>query len=203
MMNTVSIVKKNIPKIQEQIELLQKCLYSANSKDEMLAEFIEIAHYRRISLNVLLTDLQSLKQLFDKLLKLGKKIQTSCSENQLSLLEFVKFSLFIKEAVTKYDYLIDNELIRYLTDSNISLYRNILDIETNTSMSELDNVIVESVKHELKALLETSVRKNILSESEISDLNLGNITPQLSEDMLIFLSTKKRWQPVYDRLAKS
>lgn len=203
-MNTALIFEKNIPKIQEQqIELLQKCLYSTNSKDELLAELIEIAHCQGISLKELATDLHNLRQLFDKSFKLYKKIQASYSENKLFLLEFVKMGLFIKEAVTTYDYLIDDELIRDLTDSKITLYRTILDIETNASMSELDNVIVEAVKHELNALLETSVKKKILSESEISDLNLGNITPQLSEDMLIFLSTKQKWQPVYDRLAKS
>jgi len=203
-MNTALIFEKNISKIQEQIELLQKCLYSPNSKDELLAELMEISHCQGISLEELRTNLQNLKQLFDKSLKLSKKIQASSSENKLSLLNFVKLGLFIKEAVTTYDYLIDDELIRRLTDFNISLYRNILDNETNTLIiSELKNVIVEAIKHELNALLETSVKKKILSESEIRDLNLGNITPQLSEDMLIFLSTKHKWQPVYDRLAKS
>ncbi|NET70826.1 MAG: hypothetical protein F6K62_07655 [Sphaerospermopsis sp. SIO1G2] len=61
--------------------------------------------------------------------------------------------------------------------------------------------MVESLKHLLQSLIKCSLRSNAFTESEINAFNLGDITPQESEAMLISLASTKKWDYVYRKLA--
>jgi hypothetical protein len=60
---------------------------------------------------------------------------------------------------------------------------------------------LETQKHLLQTLIKASLRVNALTEEEINTFNLGDITPQVSETMLISLASTEKWDYVYKKLA--
>ncbi len=204
MIKTARLVKESISTVQAQIELLENCLHSPNSEHEQIARLFEIANRRGISVPSLREEIHNLVQMLEKICKLSKKIKEKLDDSKISLLEIVKCNFLLKEALGIYGYLIEPEAITNLTKACIKLYKAILnDPVTEDSQKNDEYIILESLKHELNALLEVGLQNGVFSKSEISDFNLGNITSQESEDVLLFLSAKMKWQPVYDRLAKS
>ena len=187
---------------QIQIALLENCLYSANSQHETEAEILELANCRGLSLEDLRKESLSLEQKLKKLIKLTHEIANKALNGELALLYIVKYNFLVKEVVETYADLLDKKLINVLTTTSVALYRKLNSfVNTEDPAKDAIHIILESSKHGLKALFENGLRINAFSESELSAFDLGDITPQESEPVLIFLSTRKKWEPVYKKLA--
>jgi hypothetical protein len=124
------------------------------------------------------------------------------------MLYFVKFSFLLKETVESYWDLFLREhrkqMIKELALRFVDLYKQVKsEASSDTPKDEADYVFVEALKHSMKSLIEVGLRVNAFSQEEVKALDLGDITPQESETVLVFLSTMKKWEPIYKRLAAS
>jgi hypothetical protein len=199
--NTI-LVQQAISTFQTQIDLFDKCLHSANRQHEKRAELLELANCKGISLQALMEEVEKLERELEKLSKLSQKIKEKSRNGEIALLEIVKFSFLVKVVVDTYGYLISPKTISGLTTACVIFYKKNKDITiAEGSKKDVVYILLESSKHELNALLKASLQVNAFSKSEISAFDLGDITPEVSEDVLIFLSTKTKWEPVYKRLA--
>lgn len=202
MAESLIFTQNTISTFQAQVEMLEQCLDYPNAQHETIAELLEIANARQISLEELKQEMVQFKQKFDKLLKLFRY------QGKLWLLYFVKSQFLLKEILDSYwDFFLvksHKEVIRSLTLDHRSLYQELKNrITPETSKDDKDYIAVEALKHSINSLIETGLRVNAFSQQEIDTFDLGDITPQESETVLIFLSTMKKWEPVYKKLAAS
>ncbi|QXE26346.1 hypothetical protein B6N60_05077 [Richelia sinica FACHB-800] len=199
-----------IDSIQERIEVLEKCLNDANPHDEKMAEMIEFANIQEISLIQLK---EELGKLIEKLINKSKLYQVICEQStkgELPLLLYVKHYFIMKESIDI--EFIDFDL--YLITKNQEILKKItINIVEQFNQSKIENVqivdkdfyklliIRESLKHLLQSLIKACLKTNLFTEQEINAFNLGDITPQESEAMLISLASTEKWDYVYRKLA--
>lgn len=196
------LVQQTISTFQAQIDLLENYLHSVIVQHETEAQLTELGNCNGILLECFKEDINEIRQKIDQLIKLTQKIKEKALHGGLPLLHFVKYNLLVKEILDTYYGFFNKKLINELTIICASLYKKIeMMSSTKDSKKDAEYIILEALKHELKVLFETGLQVNAFSESEFSAFDLGDITPQESETVLIFLSTMKKWEPVYKRLA--
>ncbi|MBD2663927.1 hypothetical protein [Richelia sinica] len=210
MVYTLTFPQEMIDSIQERIEVLEKCLNDANPHDEKMAEMIEFANIQEISLIQLK---EELGKLIEKLINKSKLYQVICEQStkgELPLLLYVKHYFIMKESIDI--EFIDFDL--YLITKNQEILKKItINIVEQFNQSKIENVqivdkdfyklliIRESLKHLLQSLIKACLKTNLFTEQEINAFNLGDITPQESEAMLISLASTEKWDYVYRKLA--
>ena len=204
------LTQETISTFQAQVELFEQCLHFPNAQHEFSAELAEIASTRGISQDELKQEIVQFKQKLDRLLKLLEKISETANKAELAvlLLYFVKSVFLLKEILETYwDFFLGNdkrEAIKNVTSGSVVIYKEIKNaVSPETPKKDGNYVALETLKHGLKSLIEAGLRVNAFSQEEVNAFDLGNITPQESETVLIFLSTMKKWEPIYKRLAAS
>jgi hypothetical protein len=202
------ILTQEISKFQTQVELLEQCLCRPNAEHEIEAEMSELANTRQISRDQLKQEIAQLRQKLHRISNLNQKFGEKVSEGQLPLLYLVKSNFLLKEILEMYwDFLlgdIGKEFIKDQTSASVTLYKALKSLVTpETPKDEIGYVVVETLKHSISALIKAGLRVNAFSQGEVNALDLGDITPQESETVLVFLSTMKKWEPIYKRLAAS
>ncbi|WP_445633216.1 hypothetical protein NSTC745_04851 [Nostoc sp. DSM 114161] len=206
MVHSFTFPQEIITSIQERLEILEKCLNDANPQDEAMAEILELANSRQISLDRLADDIKLYRQKTDKLIRLSKKTEETVKQGEPQVLLFVRCNFLLKQILDEYsDFLLDKGGKKYLkiqTDGFVELYKQFKSENISTGdRKDEDYVIVETLKHVLQSIIRVSLRANALSQEDINALDLGDITPQESEVMLTFLASKKKWDWVYKNLA--
>ncbi|WP_235083162.1 hypothetical protein ACF3DV_07405 [Chlorogloeopsis fritschii PCC 9212] len=197
-----------ISAFQAQVEMLERCLNGASEQDEAKAEIIELANSRGISLNELKEVIKQLREKFNKTVKAFEKCVQEVKNDELTILYFVRCCFLVKELIDEFwDFFLDNngtKAFRKITEALVRLYREVKSqaVSANPQTDEI-YILTDALKHSLQSIIRAALRVNALSQEEINALDLGDITPQESETMLIFLSTRKRWESVYKRLAES
>ncbi|MEH2239253.1 hypothetical protein [Nostoc sp.] len=204
------LIQETISTFQAQGELFEQCLHFPNAQHEVSAKLAEIADIRGISQDELKQEIVQFKQKLDRLLKLVKKISEIANKAELAvlLLYFVKSVFLLKEILeVDWDFFLGNdkrEAIKNVTSGSVVIYKEIKNaVSPETPKKDGNYVALETLKHGLKSLIEAGLRVNAFSQEEVNAFDLGDITPQESETVLIFLSTMKKWEPVYKRLAAS
>ncbi|MBD2146402.1 hypothetical protein [Sphaerospermopsis sp. FACHB-1194] len=206
-----------IDSIQERIEVLERCLNDPNPQDEKMAEMIEFANLRQISVIQLKEELE---KLIEKLVKKSKLYQVICEKStkgELPLLLYVKHYFIMKETIDiefiEFDlYLITNnqKFLRKITIGFVELFNQSKELFNQSKIEILHivdknlyilSILRESLKHLLQSLIKAGLKTKIFTEQEINAFNLGDITPQESEAMLISLASTKKWDYVYRKLA--
>lgn len=191
-----------IDSIQERIEVLERCLNDANPQDEAMAEIIELANSREISLSQLKEECEHFIYKLNRFTKLRFSLNEKIVKGELSILMCVKCNFAFKEIVDLYFYLLlENdkiEILRELTSDFVGVFNQIKIGQYNEVY-----IIVESLKHLLQSLIKVSLQVNAFTEQEINAFNLGDITPQESEAMLISLASTKEWNQTYKNLANN
>lgn len=202
------LTQETISTLQAQVELFEQCLHFPNARHQVSAELAEIANTRGISQDELRQKIAQLKEKLDRLFRLLDKISETANEGDLSVLYFVK-SIFLSKEIFEpdWDFFLGNEkreAIKNLTSGFLVTYNAIKNIASPESPKKDGSyVALETLKHGLNSLIEVGLRVNAFSQEEVNAFDLGDITPQESETVLIFLSTMKKWGPVYKRLAAS
>lgn len=201
------LTQETISTLQAQVELFEQCLHFPNAQHQVSAELAEIANTRDISQDELGQVIAQLQEKLHRLVKLLNKIRETTKEESTNLY-FVKCIFLLKEILeTDWDFFLGKEgteAIKRLTSGGVLLYKEIKNlVGSETPKKESSYVVVEALKHNLKSLIEAGLRVNAFSQEEVNAFDLGDITPQESETMLIFLSTMKKWESVYKRLAAS
>ncbi|QSV62850.1 MAG: hypothetical protein HEQ26_08885 [Dolichospermum sp. DL01] len=217
MLHTFTFPQEMIDSIQERIEVLERCLNNANPQDEKMAEMIEFANSRQISL---IQVQEELGKLIEKLIRRGKLhqvIREKSINGELPLLLYVRSYFIMKETIDiefiDFDlYLITNnqEILKKTTISYVELFNQNQEL-FNQSKIEIVHIVDknfytlyilrESLKHLIQSLIKACLKANVFTEKEISAFNLGDITPQVSETMLISLASTEKWDYVYRKLA--
>jgi soluble cytochrome b562 len=203
------LTQKTISTFQAQVELFEQCLNCANARHEVSAELAEIANTRGISQDELRQEISQLKEKLHKLFRLLDKISETANKGELSaLLYFVKSVFLLKEILeADWDFFLgkdEREAIKNLTSGSLVIYKEIKNaVSSETPKKDGNYVALETLKHGLKSMIEAGLRVNAFSQEEVNAFDVGDITPQESETVLIFLSTMKKWEPVYKRLAAS
>ncbi|WP_414529503.1 hypothetical protein [Nodularia chucula] len=205
MVHSFILPQETIASIQEEIKFLEECLNDPNVQDDVMAEILKIDG-KLTSLSYVIADLEKLVAKVNKLNKLGKELSEKAKLGELAILLFVKYFVLEREIIDKYWYFfrsIKRESdIKNFTLSSVYFYKQ---INNGTFFENLhDNekyILMETLKYVIKSLIQASLRTNALSEEEINALDLGDITPQESETMLISLASTKKWDEVYKNLA--
>ena len=206
---SLMLIQETISTFQTQVELFEQCLHFPNAQHEFSAELAEIASIRGISQDELKQEIVQFKQKLDRLLKLVDKISETANKGELAvLLYFVKSVFLLKEILeVDWDLFLGNdkrEAIKDVTSGFVVIYKEIKNaVSPETPKKDGNYVALETLKHGLKSMIEAGLRVNAFSQEEVNAFDLGDITPQESETVLIFLSTMKKWEPVYKRLAAS
>ncbi|MTJ12467.1 hypothetical protein FJR11_07640 [Anabaena sp. UHCC 0187] len=217
MVYSFTFPQEMIDSIQERIEVLERCLNNANPQDEKMAEMIEFAHIREISLIHLK---EELGKLLEKLIKIGKLYQVICEKStkgELPLLLYVKHYFIMKEIIDIefigfHLYLITNnqEVLKKMTISFVELFNQSKELFNQSKIEIVHiadknfyklSILRESLKHLLQSLIKACLKTNLFTEEEINTFNLGDITPQESQAMLISLASTEKWDYVYRKLA--
>jgi 6-pyruvoyl-tetrahydropterin synthase len=131
------------------------------------------------------------------------------TQGQVVPLAFVRYYFLQKEIVEEYwDFFIrvfNIESIKKQTIERIDLYqltKNEHEFGNDKNVEKyVLYILLETQKHLLQTLIKASLRVNALTQEEINAFNLGDITPQESEAMLISLASTKKWDYVYRKLA--
>ncbi|MEH2398818.1 hypothetical protein [Nostoc sp.] len=203
------LIQETISTFQAQVEMFEQCLHFPNAQHEFSAELAEIASTRGISQDELKQEIVQFKQKLDRLLKLLEKISETANKGESAvLLYFVKSVFLLKEILeVDWDLFLRNdkrEAIKKATSGCVALYKEIKNaVSPETPKKDGSYVALETLKYGLKSMIEAGLRVNAFSQEEVNAFDLGDITPQESETVLIFLSTMKKWEPVYKRLAAS
>ena len=203
------LIQETISTFQAQGELFEQCLHFPNAQHEFSAELAEIASIRGISQDELKQEIVQFKQKLDRLLKLVDKISETANKGESAvLLYFVKSVFLLKEILeVDWDLFLGNdkrEAIKNVTSGSVVIYKELKNaVSPETPKKDGNYVALETLKHGLKSMIEAGLRVNAFSQEEVNAFDLGDITPQESETVLIFLSTMKKWEPVYKRLAAS
>ncbi|MEH2149519.1 hypothetical protein [Nostoc sp.] len=209
MTQSFMLTQETISTFQAQVELFEQCLHFPNIQHNVSAEIAEIANTRSISLDELKQEIAQFKQKLDRLFKLLDKISETANKGEITvLLYFVKSVFLLKEILeANWDFFLGNderEAIKKITSGFVVIYKEIKNaVSPETPKKDGNYVALETLKHGLKSLIEAGLRVNAFSQEEVNTFDLGDITPQESETVLIFLSTMKKWEPVYKRLAAS
>jgi 6-pyruvoyl-tetrahydropterin synthase len=209
MLHTFTFPQEMIDSIQERIEVLERCLNNANPQDEAIAEMIELANSRQVSLSQLTEEFKQFREKFLRSMKLCKIFIEKGTQGQVVPLAFVRYNFLQKEIVEEYwDFFIrvfKIETIKKQTIQRIDLYQLTKNEDKFGSDKNVEKyvlyILLETQKHLLQTLIKASLRVNALTEEEINTFNLGDITPQVSETMLISLASTKKWDYVYKKLA--
>ncbi len=206
MVHSFILPQETITSIQERLEILERCLNNADSQDEAMAEIIELANNRQISLSQLREEMRQLQYKLNRFTKLREGLNEKVKQGELAVLLSVRCNFTLKEIVDEYWYFFLNkdgkEIFKELTLGFVDVYRQ-LKSEASFQSSQKDEIyiFIESLKHQIQSLIRASLRINALSEKEIDALELEDITPQESETVLTFLASKKKWDWVYKNLA--
>jgi 6-pyruvoyl-tetrahydropterin synthase len=195
--------------VQEKIEVLERCLNDANPQDEAIAEMIELAHSRQVPLSQLTEEFKQFREKFLRSMKLCEIFMEKGTQGQVVPLAFVRYYFLQKEIVEEYwDFFIrvfNIETIKKTTIQKIDIYQLTKNEDEFGSDKNVEKyvlyILLETQKHLLQTLIKASLRVNALTEEEINTFNLGDITPQVSETMLISLASTKKWDYVYRKLA--
>jgi len=209
MINTLTFPQEMIDSIQERIEVLERCLNDPNPQDEKIAEILELANSRQISLSQLETEWKLFGQKSNKLNKLAEKLKEKikAKQEELPVLIFVRYNFLFKELLDSYWEFFHNkngkEALKKIFGDFVKLWKNQdwTNFEIHQNQKSEFYVMVETLKHLIQSLIKTSLGVNALSEEEISAFNLGDIIPQESETTLTFLASIKKWDYVYRKLA--
>jgi DNA-binding transcriptional MerR regulator len=208
MTQSLVLQQEVISAFQTLLEMLERCLNGVSEQDEAKAEIIELINSRGISLNELKEVIKQLREKFNKTVKAFEKFIQEVKNDRLTILYFVRCCFLVKELIDEFwNFFLDKsgtKALRKITEAFVRLYREFKSqaVSANTQKDEI-YILTDALKHSLQSIIRAALRVNALSQEEINALDLGDITPQESETMLIFLSTKKRWEPVYKRLAES
>ncbi|GCL35631.1 MAG: hypothetical protein ACKO9I_08785 [Sphaerospermopsis kisseleviana] len=200
-----------IDSIQERIEVLERCLNDPNPQDEKMAEILELVNIQEISVIQLQEELLKLIEKFIRVRKISQVILEKSSNGEHpfnQLLLSIKQYFMMKEIIDSDSFLIINgESLKKMTIGFVEIYnqykfqRETLDkVFLKLCESEI-YIWIESLKHLLQSLIKACLRTNVFTEKEINAFNLGDITPQESEAMLISLASTKKWDYVYRKLA--
>ena len=195
--------------VQEKIEVLERCLNDANPQDEAIAEMIELAHSRQVPLSQLTEEFKQFREKFLRSMKLCEIFMEKGTQGQVVPLAFVRYYFLQKEIVEEYwDFFIrvfNIETIKKTTIQKIDIYQLTKNEDEFGSDKNVEKyvlyILLETQKHLLQTLIKASLRVNALTEEEINTFNLGDITPQVAETMLISLASTKKWDYVYRKLA--
>ncbi|MDZ8104358.1 MAG: hypothetical protein RM338_01855 [Nostoc sp. DedQUE12a] len=206
MVHSFTFPQEIITSIQERLEILERCLNDANTQDEAIAEIVELANSRQISLNQVREELRQYRYKFDKLDRLLEEFIIKCKQGELALILFVKYNFLLKEIVVdKYWYFgleKDNrETEKELILAHVNFYQEFKTQAELDSSYKDDYIVLETLKHVIQSMIKASLKVNVLSEEEINALDLGDITPQETEVMLTSLASTKKWDQVYRNLA--
>jgi 6-pyruvoyl-tetrahydropterin synthase len=209
MINTLTFPQEMIDSIQERIEVLEKCLNDANSQDEAVADMIELSNSRQVSLSQLTEEFKQFREKFLRSMKLCEIFIEKGTQGEVVPPAFVRYNFLQKEIVEEYwDFFIrvfKIETIKKQTIQRIDLYQLTKNEDEFGSDKNVEKyvlyILLETQKHVLQTLIKASLRVNALTEEEINTFNLGDITPQVSEAMLISLASTKKWDYVYRKLA--
>ncbi|MBE9055385.1 hypothetical protein [Sphaerospermopsis sp. LEGE 08334] len=200
-----------IDSIQERIEILERCLNDPNPQDEKMAEILELVNIQEIAVIQLQEELLKLIEKFIRVRKLSQVILEKSSNGEHFfnyLLLYVRQDFMYKEIIDSDSSLIINgEILKKMTIGFVEIYN-----QYKCQKETLDKVFlklyeseiyiwIESLKHLLQSLIKACLRTNVFTEQEINAFNLGDITPQESEAMLISLASTKKWDYVYRKLA--
>ncbi|QYX33412.1 hypothetical protein [Sphaerospermopsis torques-reginae] len=200
-----------IDSIQERIEILERCLNDPNPQDEKMAEILELVNIQEIAVIQLQEKLLKLIEKFIRVRKLSQVILEKSSNGEHFfnyLLLYVRQDFMYKEIIDSDSSLIINgEILKKMTIGFVEIYN-----QYKCQKETLDKVFlklyeseiyiwIESLKHLLQSLIKACLRTNVFTEQEINAFNLGDITPQESEAMLISLASTKKWDYVYRKLA--
>ncbi|MDZ8183766.1 MAG: hypothetical protein RMX96_02745 [Nostoc sp. ChiSLP02] len=208
MTQSFMLTQETISTFQAQVALFEQSLCSDNAQHEASTKLVELANTRQISLDELKQEMVQLSQKLDRLVKLLNKIKEEESKDQV-LLYFVKSNFLLKEILDEGYwgfYLAENvkKTFEELTSGSVTLYKDVKSaVSLETPKKDINYIVLETLKHSINSLIEAGLRVSAFSQEEVNALDLGDITPQESETMLIFLSTMKKWEPVYKRLAAS
>ncbi|MBE9236599.1 hypothetical protein IQ227_11325 [Anabaena aphanizomenioides LEGE 00250] len=200
-----------IDSIQERIEVLERCLNDPNPQDEKMAEILELVNIQEISVIQLQEELLKLIEKFIRVRKISQVILEKSSNGEHpfnQLLLSIKQYFMMKEIIDSDSFLIINgESLKKMTIGFVEIYnqykfqRETLDkVFLKLCESEI-YIWIESLKHLLQSLIKACLKTKIFTEQEINAFNLGDITPQESEAMLISLASTKKWDYVYRKLA--
>ncbi|WP_341528572.1 hypothetical protein WKK05_04355 [Nostoc sp. UHCC 0302] len=178
----------------------------ANVQDEAMAELLELANSRQISLNQLREELKQFRHKFDKLNQLIEKFISQLEQGELIVLLCVRYNFLLKEIIDNYWYFLEKknciEFIKNQTLNSVAAYKDLKSKTSSGSSQEDDNyIIVETLKHVIQSCIKASFQINALSKEEVNALHLGDITPQETETMLTSLASTKKWDWVYRNLA--
>ncbi|TVP63769.1 MAG: hypothetical protein EA343_06800 [Nodularia sp. (in: Bacteria)] len=206
MVNSFILPQETISIFQERLGILERCLNDANPQDEVTAEILELANSRQITLIQLREEFRKFQDKLDKVNKLRHRLNDKTKQNKLSVLLCVKINFSLKEIADQYwDFLLNKDgkqVFKIMTFDFISVYKKlILEAGNEPDQDEEFYIILESLKYLIQSLIQASLRVNALSEAEINALELGDITPQESETMLISLASTQKWDQVYKNLA--
>ncbi|PPJ65142.1 hypothetical protein [Cuspidothrix issatschenkoi] len=209
MVYSFTFPQEMINSIQERIEVLERCLNDANPQDEAVADMIELSNSRQVSLSQLTEEFRQFREKFLRSIKLCEIFIEKGTQGQVVPLAFVRYNFLEKEIVEKYwDFFIrvfKIETIKKQTIQWIDIYQLTKNEDEFGGDKTVEKyvlyILLETQKHLLQTLIKASLRVNALTEEEINAFNLGDITPQESEAMLISLASTKKWDYVYRKLA--
>jgi 6-pyruvoyl-tetrahydropterin synthase len=170
---------------------------------------IELAHSRQVPLSQLTEEFKQFREKFLRSMKLCEIFMEKGTQGQVVPLAFVRYYFLQKEIVEEYwDFFIrvfNIETIKKTTIQKIDIYQLTKNEDEFGSDKNVEKyvlyILLETQKHLLQTLIKASLRVNALTEEEINTFNLGDITPQVSETMLISLASTKKWDYVYRKLA--
>ncbi|MEH1822117.1 MAG: hypothetical protein V7L31_24085 [Nostoc sp.] len=207
MTQSFMLTQKTISTLQAQVELFEQCLHFPNAQHEVNAQLAEMANTKGISQDELRQEITQFKQKLERLAKAFNQISEK-PEEELIVLYFVKFVFLLNELLETYwDFFLRKdarEAIKQVILKLVALYKEAKNaVSPITPKKDADYVVIETLKHSLNSLIKVGLQVSAFSPEEINAFDLGDITPQESETMLIFLSTMKKWEPVYKRLAAS
>jgi len=206
MVHSFTFPQEIITSIQERLEILEKCLNDANPQDEAMAEILELANSRQISLDQLKQEAREMLYQLHKFINLDKKLKGKEVQENLSIILFVRYGFLYKKIMDNYwDFFLNQkgkELVKLMTLS-LGNFCSEYKKESDSQAYGKDEVyiIVETLKHIIKSVITVALKLNILNEEEINALDLGDITPQETEVMLTSLASTKKWDLVYRNLA--
>ncbi|AFY31340.1 hypothetical protein [Calothrix sp. PCC 7507] len=206
MVHSFVFPQETIASIQQQLEKLQGCLNNPNPQDEVMAEILELANSRKISLSQLREEFKEFQHNLNRFTKLREQLNEKIKQGELAVLLCVKCNFILKEIAGEYWYFFLNkdgkETFKIMAKDFINIYQT-LKIASGYEGDENEDtyIILQSLKHLIQSLVQASLRVNALSEEEVSGLDLGDITPQESETMLTSLASTKKWDWVYKNLA--
>lgn len=214
--------KGGLLEIENEAQVLEQCLNKADCEDTekaAIAEEINVKkslQQRQHHLNVRLKELKIIKSKLKEVNIVLNKIKVYLEDkqdfelNQEIVICWINFSFLIKEIAENNQHPVkgkedDRNSWRKFIDNHVSLYISMCQLCCEANKSEYEHVryvVKESLKHSVKSLIEMGLNLNLLSNQEVENLNLGDINPKESKNMLVFLSSIEKWDSVYEKLAE-